>query len=508
MNIVIADDEEIILKWMKKNIEALSPEHHVIEACINGMQVLNCCLNHQVDVLFTDIRMPIMDGMELLKKLNQNHVLPYTVVLSAYDDFSYARDCLKLGVSEFLLKSEITKDELEVCLQTAKERIRNQGAAETKQSSPAREMEKVLLQCFKEPDYISRDILKQVWNTCCEIKGSYAVIIFRDTDRISNQEQLKEILPFAFQEEKRVIYWLPKNEREILVLTEMNHDNPQKLTEKIYETIASFGGSNMYVSSSDTGKTVEELEALYQHSQEVLTYQLFYRHMGGLNYETMKNRISHIEAGLEAKFEKLELLINSRAWSSIVEEMEAIFDYAGKTEPDVSCIRRLFLNTLLNLYWSHLEDGDRRVFSIDKIIEVTHCTDIGQLETKVLMQAEEILRVLIGKQKKYSEAVFLIMQYMEERYADSITLDELANHVHMNRSYISHLFKKETGRNINTYLLELRMEKAKILLKNSNHNIQDICCQIGIPDSAYFSKVFKKYAGMTPIEFRRISNEN
>ncbi len=118
MNIVIADDEEIILKWMKKNIEALSPEHHVIEACINGMQVLNCCLNHQVDVLFTDIRMPIMDGMELLKKLNQNHVLPYTVVLSAYDDFSYARDCLKLGVSEFLLKSEITKDELEVCLQS------------------------------------------------------------------------------------------------------------------------------------------------------------------------------------------------------------------------------------------------------------------------------------------------------------------------------------------------------------------------------------------------------
>lgn len=124
MNIVIADDEEIILKWMKKNIEALSPENHVIASCINGMQVLNCCLNGSVDVLFTDIRMPVMDGMELLKKLNQNHVLPYTVVLSAYDDFSYARDCLKLGVSEFLLKSEITKDELETCLQTAKERIK------------------------------------------------------------------------------------------------------------------------------------------------------------------------------------------------------------------------------------------------------------------------------------------------------------------------------------------------------------------------------------------------
>ena len=163
MNIVIADDEEIILKWMKKNIEALSPENHVIASCINGMQVLNCCLNGSVDVLFTDIRMPVMDGMELLKKLNQNHVLPYTVVLSAYDDFSYARDCLKLGVSEFLLKSEITKDELEKCLQTAKERIKNNGKAEQKQSSPEEELEKVLLQYLKEPDYISRDAVRQVY---------------------------------------------------------------------------------------------------------------------------------------------------------------------------------------------------------------------------------------------------------------------------------------------------------------------------------------------------------
>ena len=65
MNIVIADDEEIILKWMKKNIEALSPENHVIASCINGMQVLNCCLNGSVDVLFTDIRMPVMDGFAL-----------------------------------------------------------------------------------------------------------------------------------------------------------------------------------------------------------------------------------------------------------------------------------------------------------------------------------------------------------------------------------------------------------------------------------------------------------
>lgn len=101
MNIVIADDEQIILKWMKKNIEALSPDNHVIGVCSNGNQALECCLNQKVDVLFTDIRMPVMDGMELLEKLNDSQRLPYTVILSAYDDFSYARDCFKLGIKEF-----------------------------------------------------------------------------------------------------------------------------------------------------------------------------------------------------------------------------------------------------------------------------------------------------------------------------------------------------------------------------------------------------------------------
>lgn len=110
MNIVIADDEQIIIRWLKKCIGELSPEYHIVEACMNGKQVLNCCLNEQVDVLFTDIRMPVMDGLELLEKLRANRVLPYTVVLSAYSDFSYVRDAFKLGAVEYLLKSEITKE--------------------------------------------------------------------------------------------------------------------------------------------------------------------------------------------------------------------------------------------------------------------------------------------------------------------------------------------------------------------------------------------------------------
>lgn len=86
---------------------------------------------------------------------------------------------------------------------------------------------------MKEPDYISRDAMRQVWNNCCGIRGKYAVFLIRDTDRISNPDQLKEILPIAFPDEKRVLYCLSKNERETVVLAEMIDGDLQK-SRRIY----------------------------------------------------------------------------------------------------------------------------------------------------------------------------------------------------------------------------------------------------------------------------------
>ncbi len=163
MNIVIADDEQIILKWLKKNIEALSPENHVVKACLNGKEVLNCCLNQKIDILFTDIRMPVMDGMELLKKLVDNQALPYTIILSAYDDFVYARDCFKLGVKEFLLKSEITKDELEKCLETANRQMNVTGNQEINSEETGEERLKKLVLGTLNKEAVSKDALKVYW---------------------------------------------------------------------------------------------------------------------------------------------------------------------------------------------------------------------------------------------------------------------------------------------------------------------------------------------------------
>ena len=125
------------------------------------------------------------------------------------------------------------------------------------------------------------------------------------------------------------------------------------------------------------------------------------------------------------------------------------------------------------------------------------------LEEKVTWYARQFILELQSQHPDYSEAVCKVLEYIEKNYKENISLEEIANYVHMNKSYLSHLFKKETQKNIYSYLLDFRMEKAKKLLAETKQSIYQVGCLVGIPDSAYFSKVFKKYTGMTPLEFRK-----
>ena len=164
MKVVIADDEEIILKWMKKNIEVLFPECQVVATCTNGSQALACCREWKPDLLFTDIRMPVMDGMELVSQLKKEGMAPYTVILSAYDDFSYAREAMKLGVKDFLLKSEITKEELCSCIQKAENSLKSEE--NWKKERKQEEMKSFFLEMMKEGDWNTPErllVFERLW---------------------------------------------------------------------------------------------------------------------------------------------------------------------------------------------------------------------------------------------------------------------------------------------------------------------------------------------------------
>ena len=123
LKIIIVDDESITRQWIKKKIEELGTDYCIEGVFSNGRQALEYCRNNHADIIFTDIRMPQMDGIELLKALTEEDIQIYKVILSAHDEFEYAREALKLGAREFLLKAEITSSEIRRILEKAKEEI-------------------------------------------------------------------------------------------------------------------------------------------------------------------------------------------------------------------------------------------------------------------------------------------------------------------------------------------------------------------------------------------------
>ena len=500
MNIVIADDEQIILKWMKKNIEELSPHYHVTGIYSNGKQVLDWCLKEKVDVLFTDIRMPVMDGMELLKALGENQPIPYTIILSAYDDFSYARECFKLGVKEFLLKSEITREELEKCLRTAREYLRNPG--EKKEESSSEQMEDMLRQELSSKG-AAPDRLAQYWNTFSRIKSPFVLTLLDIGGEVSHMEHLEEITAFFFQEEKLSYYFVPQGRKRILVISELGGNSPSVLAEKLFKGLGSFGYKDLWVSGSTAGEKGEDLSGMYQEAEAVSLYQNFYFHREGLSYDKMVRQQENIPSRLKIMFGELQNMIGTAGQKEIEERIRQIFQFVRRAMPEAGLLRKTILNFVLNIYWNYLEGEQRREISADNLLILGECADVGLLEEEFSQQMNSLLLSFAGKKQVYSQAVQKIMEYIEANYRENISLEELAVYVHMNRSYVSHLFKKETGDNLYNYLQQYRLEKAKELLEHTRDSIQEICWKVGIQDSGYFSKVFKKYAGMTPLEYRK-----
>lgn len=502
MNIVIADDEQIILKWMKKNIEAISPEYHVIGMYTNGKQALECCEAKKAEVLFTDIRMPIMDGMEVLKKLAEYKIMPYTVILSAYDEFNYARECFKLGAKEFLLKSEITKEELKKCLNAAEKMI-SASNSDKEEKFGEEDVRKILKKLESEKTYTSDFQFETYLCENMKMDREAALAILFCNEGIINDKLVKELLSYFFFEEGTQEYYIKKDEKQIVVFFSAQRVKTENLAKKLYEILLSFGYRKISVNVSRVGNIFQNLQDIYYSAKEVLQYQQFYEQVSGLTFDEKIKKQEKANQILEDEINRLEEIIKTQDWYHARQKLYEILENAEKNMPEILFLRRISLNLLLNLYWNYLNEEKREKITIDSLIALSTVNKIEQFKKEVMNWFDQITEKIKQQNQVYSEAVEKIIEYMEHNYNNTITLDILADYVHMNRSYVSHLFKKETGENINNMLIDIRIEKAKMLLLNSKDSIQNICEMVGIPDSAYFSKIFKKQVGISPLEFRK-----
>lgn len=485
--VLIVEDEKLIRQGIKTMILRSGVPVEVIMECTNGEMALEVIAEQKIDVMFTDIRMPKMDGIELVKRMQSCEHVPLTVAISGYDDFSYAVEMLRNGAREYILKP-IEREKIVSILEKLNDEIENsKEEAKTKQKLGYQQIKHLMLleqiseeeMQVLESEYAERyawDFYDKNYVVCCENAKN------RTNLSEENYIYLKDI-------EGNDIFVIEEDVKNLLFKNELLHG---------------------YVGISGVHRGLREMRQAYLESLQ-MRKRAFCRSEHRMEYGVKKECVPEklvVEAAklttLEARMQRVQLLGTERI--SETEKVWQRFFYEvknGRIGEDVyeTCMREFFWE-LSKTYRNVVEDKKQELEQYEKLWEEDRIEIYEErLMSYLLMLQERIIGQLdVNKNKqKIQQAV----SYIEENYAKDLNMAVVSNYISMNYSLFSYSFKQYTGSNFVNYLKDIRMKEAKRLLRETDMRIIEISQEVGYENEKHFMKIFKSSCGVSPSEYRK-----
>lgn len=503
IKVLVVEDEILLLRNIKKKITAVSEDFHIIGEAFNGKDALEIIERNPPDIVFTDIRMPIMDGLELSKILHTEYPEIYTVIVTGYNDFEYARTALCYRVHDYLLKP-LKMENLAQLLNALKAKIQAQCNTEFHLF-----LEKLLNEQPSSADISKYTEYKGRSFSCFMI--CFGNLLTHSHSAIEKEEKLKNQIripwedifasaPFTISE-----YWIfPQQFCNIrLVLAEnLSADNKsaglflyRRLTELVPHTSVNFVYNNSPV-------PLFEL-----HTERILLRRkLFSSLIIGRSAVYSPDEVpgSQLPSVLPtAVVNHLYSLTLANNTSGFAETIRQLFTEWEERQYPQQWIEKVLLQifTILQqgLYFSD-DDYEKMQFTIFYSLETS-----TQLSAAVdAVNSEFLYWISLNKSVPTEiEAVIDEMDsYIRFHYKESITISELAEKYHFNHSYLTRVFKKQKGQSPLKLINELRINDAKKLLETTSLSIREISSMLGFTDQHYFSRIFRELTGQTAKEYR------
>lgn len=516
MRIVIVDDESITRQWIRKKIEELSADYSVVGAFSNGVQALEYCRNNKVDVIFTDIRMSLMDGMELLENIQKLERVLYKVILSGYDEFQYARQAIKLGVNEFVLKPEITQEELKRILKDAEDYLASLDNNVNLKITTYRKKEDIIRNIMDNPQELTENELEVILSeNKISLENKNLVVICISFENEMNIKKAKEIFELFFEEKCLKGYCFQNDFQEFIIVYNHRTDLIRRnLAEELLEIMQIHLGTKLYVGVSSKKDGFLKLNTLCGQASQAMANRIFFNISGCQLYDEM--RVSRENSINELYFndmiKELAQLLENEKYSEADEKSDELLRNIGSIDFLPPTYVKALCNELLTVYmhrlWRQtLTEDEKKVITEIELLLGENLRTYPELYLK-MEKAKFYLSDLLQKKRiknKYSIQIQEIVNYIDQHYMQRIVMEDIAKEVHLSKTYISALFKKETGEKFSEYLQRIRLERACGLLKTSKFTIGEIAIKTGFSDAAHFSHVFKERYQMSPIEYRKLT---
>ncbi|HEX2954389.1 MAG TPA: response regulator [Bacillota bacterium] len=528
--LLLVEDEEAIQQKLVYNIDWAEQGFDRVFTANNGLEALKVLENNSIDIMVTDVQMPKMNGIELLKEVRKQEYRMKVIVISGFAEFEYAQESLKLGVSDYLLKPFASKKLLGIVLRLKTELEREQ--AEKFEARQMREQlqknmvslrEKLFLDLINGNAVAANPGADLKFLGLTDLEGrlfQVAVLEIPESRLRKVDEEEKYLLNLIFYRhvQDRLAkwngrYWVINNRLNQITLVVFDPDTQlPMLLEELLDQLQPALDQPLTIGVGHPYRELKDMSISYQEACVALQYR--YLHGSGrvfsINDVNLDNPFYHkyfYTLHQNRIFDDLRI----GSFQTTRQDLTKLFEELRRARLNPESLRIIAGNIILLTCatLNELGHNPNEIFGTDfkPLAEVDRADSLAELEKYLLDIFARVNEYVDDKRTSLNQHLIdEIRRYIDNHFASEVTLSGIASQYKISPGYLSLLFSERIGKNFSDYLTELRIKKAKELLKHSDMKIYEISNAVGYSDSYYFSSCFKKIVGATPSEYREKLN--
>ncbi|MCU6711621.1 response regulator [Paenibacillus sp. J5C_2022] len=532
---IIIDDDTLTLNGLERSVPWEKYGIEVAGTAVDGKEGLALIEKHLPELILTDIYMPVLDGIEMLKHIRSEGNTAEVIILSGYEDFKYAQSAVKLNVSDYISKpatiDEIcevvkgTADKIRATMKTSREEQELRELLE----SHLPETRKLVLKGLLEP-YFSDTLFFQKASARTKLKFDGQVLTVVLLEYVVTRDRLdvkrSDLAKFTYAvknivdemtESWRGVYLADVQQNVVTLIAttpsdvryEHSRARVKRLAGELVSTIGSLLKLQVWAAIGTSVDSVHDVHRSYQLAMNLLAERETVSEKFILcpeEFEDVKPVMGASRRPVE-HYQNLIAAVTEGQSSLVLERIDRLIRHLEDMEhkPSVSALREMAIHLTgmltIGLFDQGvlLEDIHPQLLLYKELERISGLEDFQSWLQEVMLPASEEMNS--RGSHKHKKTVDYMKRYVQAHYDEDITLDVMADKVFLTRNYLSQIFKQVTGENYNSYVTRIRMEKAKELLLSGKYKLYEVALMVGYKNNAYFSQQFKKYAGCNPSDF-------
>lgn len=528
--VMLVDDDYPVIELLSEAIDWERLGLKLMGCYENGVSAWEHAERELPDILITDIGMPKMDGLELSARVKERKPGIRIIILSCHDEFSYAQQAMRLNVQEYLLKESLDPEDLVVLLKRFKDNLDEERQWDGEQArlhaldDNTKELrkEQILKNLIHQPLLSPQKWLHEARAFKLLLEGEYCIPVVGHLDeyrKVKHRFASDQTLRFAvanvmnemlhdqtplglhvcYSEHKQLLLFTykPSLKTNIFDLVFAAMKNIQATLVKVLKIQMTFIAGKVCISPESLKDNLFQLvtneeQRFYLEQGAIVKEQSISLSSQNLfaNYDAARSQLR--EALLAKRTQEISDVAN--AWIIKIKEER----YPSAVVKD--WLLKLLLDLKLQQNSMHLVGTAPSAETLSKdISDIDSFAELQEWLAAYLQSASSGTEVAAGSKRSEMKEAY---KYVSLNLHRRISLEEVAEHLHLNASYFSRLFKKEMGITFIEHVTHMKMERAKELLDQTPHTVGAICEQLGYDNQSYFIKTFKSHTGVTPVEYR------